>query len=80
MIARLTFWQRFRRNRMAVFGLAVLSLVVAVALVGPPLYGADPWAMVASPCQAPGASEDATNSFAARSYWPEVSNASPYLK
>jgi peptide/nickel transport system permease protein len=54
MIARLTFWQRFRRNRMAVFGLVVLSLVVAVALVGPPLYGADPWAMVAGPFLWPG--------------------------
>ncbi|MBN9409975.1 MAG: ABC transporter permease [Burkholderiales bacterium] len=54
MIARLTFWQRFRRNRTAVFGLLVLALVMAVAMFGPLLYGADPWAMVTSPFLWPG--------------------------
>jgi len=54
MIARLTFWQRFCKNRTALFGLLVLSLVILVAMLGPLLYGADPWAMVASPFLWPG--------------------------
>lgn len=54
MIARPTFWQRFRKRPTAVFGLAILVLVMAVAFVGPMVYSGDPWAMVASPFIWPG--------------------------
>lgn len=54
MIARPTFWQRFRKRPTAVFGLAILVLVMAVAFAGPMVYSGDPWAMVASPFIWPG--------------------------
>lgn len=54
MIERLTFWQRYRKSKTAVFGLSMLSLVVLIAIVGPFLYGADPWAMVTNPFIWPG--------------------------
>lgn len=47
--------RRFRRNRGAVAGLAVLVLVAAVALLAPWLAVHDPWAMVGAPFLAPGA-------------------------
>ncbi|WP_218510679.1 ABC transporter permease [Variovorax sp. dw_308] len=43
------FWRRFRRNKGAVIGVAVLALVAVVALVGPSLATNDPWAMVEQP-------------------------------
>lgn len=49
MIARAGFWQRYRRSPTAVFGLAVLSIVLLVAAIGPFLYPVDPWMMVARP-------------------------------
>ncbi len=54
MIARATFWQRFRKRPTAVFGLVILVLVMGVAFVGPFVYSGDPWAMVASPFIWPG--------------------------
>lgn len=54
MIARATFWQRFCRYPTAVVGLVILVLVMAVAFVGPIVYGGDPWAMVAAPFIWPG--------------------------
>jgi len=43
------FWRRFRRNKGAVAGMAVLLIVAAVALLGPWLATNDPWAMVEQP-------------------------------
>ncbi|MBN9462030.1 MAG: ABC transporter permease [Burkholderiales bacterium] len=54
MIARATFWQRFCRYPTAIVGLVILVLVMAVAFVGPIVYGGDPWAMVAAPFIWPG--------------------------
>ena len=47
------FWLRFRRNRAAVLGAAVLVLVVLVAALGPVLYPVDPFDMVGRPFQPP---------------------------
>ena len=47
MNATAAFWSRFRTNRPAVAGLAVLGAVVAMAAVGPLLYPVDPFDMVA---------------------------------
>lgn len=47
------FWRRFRRNKGAVAGLAVLLLVALLALVGPMLTPNDPWSMVEQPFLAP---------------------------
>lgn len=41
-----SFLRRFRRNRGAVAGLAVLAAVLVLALAGPTLIENDPWAMV----------------------------------
>ncbi|MEJ8851286.1 ABC transporter permease [Variovorax rhizosphaerae] len=43
------FWRRFRRNKGAVIGLAVLLLVAVVAGIGPAFTENDPWAMVQQP-------------------------------
>lgn len=58
MIERATFWQRYRKNPTAVFGFAVLVIVVSVAALGPLIYTVDPWAMVARPFLWPGADPD----------------------
>jgi peptide/nickel transport system permease protein len=47
------FWRRYRRNRGAVIGLAVLVLVLLVALAAPLLFPASPWDMVGAPFQRP---------------------------
>lgn len=47
------FWARFRRNRAAVLGAVVLTLVLLVAAVGPVLYPVDPFDMVGRPFQPP---------------------------
>ena len=44
-----SFWQRFCRNKGAVFGLAVLALVALVVAFGPWLAHNSPWDMVGSP-------------------------------
>ena len=47
-------WQRYRKNRAAVLGLAVFGVVVATAVLGPLLYGGDPWALATRPFLWPG--------------------------
>lgn len=44
-----SFWRRFRRNKGAVIGLAVLVLVAVVAIIGPSFASNDPWSMVEQP-------------------------------
>jgi len=48
-----TFWFRFRRNRAAVVGAAVLFVVVLAAIFGPWLYPVDPFDMVGRPYTVP---------------------------
>ncbi len=43
------FWRRFRRNRAAVLGLAIVTLVVAMALLAPVLYPGDPLRLATQP-------------------------------
>lgn len=43
------FWRRYSRNRGAVCGLLVLSIIFLVAVVGPFLVSNEPWSMVDSP-------------------------------
>src|SRR5205085_797394 len=43
----LDFWRRFRRNRAAVIGLVLLSLVLVLAVSAPVIYPLDPWSVVA---------------------------------
>ena len=47
-------WQRYRKNRAAVLGLGVFGAVVATAVLGPLLYGRDPWALATRPFLWPG--------------------------
>lgn len=47
-------WRMFLRSRAAVAGTVLLSLILLVALFGPVLYEADPFAIVAAPQTAPG--------------------------
>jgi len=49
------FWQRYRNNRAAVGGAAVLVLVVLLALAGPWVYAVDPFDMVGQPAELPSA-------------------------
>lgn len=46
---RMTFWQRFRRNKGSMLGLVVLGFMVLTAFFGPLLTEHDPWEMVAAP-------------------------------
>ena len=48
------FWRRFRRNRAALAGAAILILIAICALAAPWLAGHDPWAMVQQPFLVPG--------------------------
>ena len=43
------FWIRYRRNKGAVIGLFVFSLVVIIAAFAPLIYPSSPWSMVARP-------------------------------
>jgi peptide/nickel transport system permease protein len=47
------FWRRFRRNRGAVLGLAILASILALALLAPVLYPGDPFQSVGKPFQPP---------------------------
>jgi len=47
------FMKRYARNAGAVFGLAVVALVILVALAAPLIYEDSPWMMVADPLIAP---------------------------
>lgn len=48
------FWRRFRRNRGAVVGLAILLLVFAMAVLAPVIYPGSPWDMATAPFVPPG--------------------------
>ncbi|MEO0679344.1 MAG: ABC transporter permease [Pseudomonadota bacterium] len=48
------FWRLFRRNRSAVFGLAILALVVAMAAAAPLIYPDDPFSLAGRPMSPPG--------------------------
>ena len=43
------FWRRFRRNKGAVLGLALLLIVMLVAALAPLFYTYSPWSMVQRP-------------------------------
>lgn len=47
------FWDRYRRNKGAVVGLALLALVVVLALAAPLAFPASPWEMTGPPFQRP---------------------------
>ena len=47
--AAASLWQRFQRNRPALFALWLLGAIVAVALLAPLVYPGDPFAIVAKP-------------------------------
>ena len=47
------FWRRFRRNRGAVIGLAVLLLIAGVAMVASVLFPASPWQIAGRPFSEP---------------------------
>lgn len=53
MNAFLDFWRRYRQNRAAVGGGAVLLIIVLVAVFGPWLYPTDPFDMVGRSISAP---------------------------
>lgn len=54
MMPQRSLWTRFRRNKAALLGLAILLTVTGVALIGPAVYSVDPWAIVARPNLWPG--------------------------
>lgn len=43
------FWRRFRRRRTAVFGLVLMSVILACAVFGPMVVPGDPWEIVGTP-------------------------------
>ncbi len=47
------FWRKFARNRAAVAGFVILSIVLVVAIFGPLLYPVDPFDMVGRPSTPP---------------------------
>jgi peptide/nickel transport system permease protein len=47
-------WARFARNRLALFGMAILLAVLAMALAAPLLYPAGAFALAGAPLQPPG--------------------------
>jgi peptide/nickel transport system permease protein len=52
-----SFWQRFCRNKGAVFGLIVLMLVALITVLGPLIAQNNPWDMVGMPFAQPGAEQ-----------------------
>ena len=50
---RAGFWDRFRRNRPAVFALWLLAAIVVVAIFAPVVYPGDPFAIVGKPFEPP---------------------------
>ncbi|MDO9285665.1 MAG: ABC transporter permease [Aquabacterium sp.] len=58
MAAVRDFWRRFRRNRAALAGLAILLSVLVMALSASRLFPTDPWDMVAQPFVWPGQSDE----------------------
>jgi peptide/nickel transport system permease protein len=49
-----TFWQRYKRNKSAVFGLGVILLVVIMAVTANFLYPFDPFRLAGKPLSGPG--------------------------
>ncbi len=49
-----TFWQRYRRNKSAVFGLAVILIVIIMAVTANFLYPFDPFRLAGKPLSGPG--------------------------
>ena len=49
-----TFWQRYRRNKSAVFGLGVILLVIIMAVTANFLYPFDPFRLAGKPLSGPG--------------------------
>ena len=49
-----SFWKRYARNRGAVIGLVILSIIVLVAILVSVLFPQSPWKMVGLPRQPPG--------------------------
>ena len=47
-------WKMFRRNKAAMIGLVVLSLIFLISIFGPTLYGGDAFVLVAAPFTPPG--------------------------
>ena len=47
-------WRMFAKNRAALFGLVLLSVIVGMAVLGPTLYPADPYDIVWAPQSPPG--------------------------
>jgi peptide/nickel transport system permease protein len=47
-------WVVFRRNRAALIGLSLLSLIILATAFGPHLYGVDPFELVGAPFMRPG--------------------------
>ncbi len=47
-------WRMFAANRAALAGLVILTAIVLAALIGPPLYGVDPFDIVWAPFAPPG--------------------------
>lgn len=47
-------WEMFRRNHAALIALVILTLIVIMAIIGPSLYGRDPYEMVWAPFTKPG--------------------------
>jgi peptide/nickel transport system permease protein len=55
MTALVAFWRKYRRNRAAVAGLAMLVVVLLAAIFGPLVYPTDPFDMVGRPSSPPSA-------------------------
>ena len=49
-----TFWQRYKRNKSAVFGLAVIIIVIIMAATANFLYPFDPFRLAGKPLSGPG--------------------------
>ncbi|MEM1386766.1 MAG: ABC transporter permease [Pseudomonadota bacterium] len=49
------FWRRYRRNRSAMFGLAILSATLLMSVLAPLIYPQSPFALVGEPRTAPNA-------------------------
>jgi len=50
-----SFWQRYQRNRSAMFGLAILSVTILMSVLAPLIYPGSPFALVGEPRTAPNA-------------------------
>ena len=53
----LDFWRRYRRNKGAVIGLAILTVIIVLSIIAPLVYPQSPWRMVQRPFMKPMAFE-----------------------